>query len=480
MRVGNTPPRILWKNLNGDAMEAFRSRVAECVSTQAEAISTSDADTMWNIMACIIKDAAKDTLGVAIWTSKTHTACRKSWWPCEDVQSKVAVKQASHTQAKEKAYEELYKRLDSKDGENDIFSIVKTQDKRRRDRGPEGRKEAVDPSIQPQFECYYSRISQAKMRTSLQKMGIIKDARPNQIPMKAWRSLGDEGIFWLTSLFNKIFTSAKMHEEWRLSDVNPIFKNKDDAQVCSNYTGIKLLGHTMKLWERVIERRLRRETTVSKNQFGFMLGRSSVEAIHLIRSLMENYRERQRNLHLAFLDLEKAYDSVPRELIWKTLIEKGTPRRYIRVIMDMQMLRRPVPYLFVFILDELSRGIQEDIPWCLMFVDDIMLVSESTEGLNNILENWREALEDNGLRINREKTKYLRCDFGDVEIPHNEEVDICVGDKILQPNESFRYLGSMLHKSGRINEDVAHRIKQPGRSGGRPHESFVIEMFPLS
>lgn len=85
--------------------------------------------------------------------------------------------------------------------------------------------------------------------------------------------------------------------------------------MCSNYRGIKLLSHTMKLWERVIERRLRRETRVSENQFGFMPGRSSIEAIHLLRSLMEKYRERQRDLRMAFLDLEKAYDSVPRELI---------------------------------------------------------------------------------------------------------------------------------------------------------------------
>ncbi|GKE39342.1 retrovirus-related pol polyprotein LINE-1 [Tanacetum coccineum] len=106
-----------------------------------------------------------------------------------------------------------------------------------------------------------------------------------------------------------------MSEEWRLGEVAPIFKNKGDAQVCSNYRGIKLLGHTMKLWERVIERRLRRETSVFENQFGFMPGRSAVDAIHLIRSLMEKYRKRQRDMHMAFLDLEKAYDSVPRELI---------------------------------------------------------------------------------------------------------------------------------------------------------------------
>ncbi|GJY91546.1 retrovirus-related pol polyprotein LINE-1 [Tanacetum coccineum] len=68
----------------------------------------------------------------------------------------------------------------------------------------------------------------------------------------------------------------------------------------------------MKLWERVTERRLRQETKVSEHQFGFMPGRSSMEAIHIIRSLMEKYRERLKDLHLAFLDLEKAYDNVPR------------------------------------------------------------------------------------------------------------------------------------------------------------------------
>nr|GEW75987.1 retrovirus-related Pol polyprotein LINE-1 [Tanacetum cinerariifolium] len=168
----------------------------------------------------------------------------------------------------------------------------------------------------------------------------------------------------------------------------PIIMNwvsESDAQVCSNYRGIKLLGHTMKLWERVIEKRLQRKTLVCENHFGFMPRRSSVEAIHLIRSLMEKYMERQRDLHMAFLDLEKAYNSVSRELIWKTLVDKGTSRRYIRVIKDMYdgakaRVRTSIEstefslvdvglhqgsaissYLFALILDELSRGIQEDI-----------------------------------------------------------------------------------------------------------------------
>nr|GEW47924.1 hypothetical protein [Tanacetum cinerariifolium] len=122
--------------------------------------------------------------------------------------------------------------------------------------------------------------------------------------------------------------------------------------------------------------------------------------------------------------------------------------------------------------DELSRGIQEDILWCLIFandialilksakgLNDIALISKSAKGLNNRLENRREALKDNGLRVSREKTEYLRCDFDKVEIAHNEEVDICIKDNILQPKESFRYLGSMIHKSRRIDKDVSHGIK---------------------
>ncbi|GKC49335.1 hypothetical protein Tco_1072080, partial [Tanacetum coccineum] len=154
-------------NLNGDAAEAFRSRVSEGVSAQIEAISASDANSMWNFLASIIRDAAKDSLGEALGSSKTHTARRESWWLCEEVQSKVAEKQARFrellscqegnleerlraqeryklakreakkavAQAKEKAYEDLYKKLDSKEGANEIFRIAKARQRRRRDLG---------------------------------------------------------------------------------------------------------------------------------------------------------------------------------------------------------------------------------------------------------------------------------------------------------------------------------------------------------
>jgi hypothetical protein len=91
-------------------------------------------------------------------------------------------------------------------------------------------------------------------------------------------------------LFNHIFRSNKVSDEWR-SILVPILKNKGDIQSCTNYRGIKLMSHTMKLWERVIEHRLREMTHITMNQFGFMPSRSTMEAVFLIRQVMERYKE---------------------------------------------------------------------------------------------------------------------------------------------------------------------------------------------
>ena len=78
-----------------------------------------------------------------------------------------------------------------------------------------------------------------------------------------------------------------MPEEWRRSVHIPIYKNKRDAQCCGNYRGIKLMSHTMKVLERIIETRLRDRVEISKQQYGFMPGKGTINAMFALRMLME-------------------------------------------------------------------------------------------------------------------------------------------------------------------------------------------------
>jgi hypothetical protein len=95
------------------------------------------------------------------------------------------------------------------------------------------------------------------------------------------------------------------------------------------------MRHTIKLWERIIEHRLRGVTNVTENQFGFIPERSTMEAIFLIRQLMERCREKKKDLHMIFIDLEKTYDKVIRNVMWWALQKHKVSSKYITLIKDM-------------------------------------------------------------------------------------------------------------------------------------------------
>ncbi|KAL6547085.1 hypothetical protein OROMI_022806 [Orobanche minor] len=115
------------------------------------------------------------------------------------------------------------------------------------------------------------------------------------------------------------------------------------------------------------------------------------------------------------------------------------------------------PFLFAIVMDELTRGIQNDVPWCMMFADDIVLIDETKVGVQQKLELWRDTLEARGFRLSRSKTEYMECRFSDNS--DREAERITFDGKVVHGSTFFRYLGSIIQKDGELDGDVAHRIK---------------------
>ncbi|KAK3544577.1 hypothetical protein QTP86_017589 [Hemibagrus guttatus] len=187
----------------------------------------------------------------------------------------------------------------------------------------------------------------------------------------------------------------------------------------------------MKLWERVVEARLRKVVEICEQQYGFMPRKSTTDAIFALRILMEKYRDGQRELHCVFVDLEKAYDRVPREELWYCMRKSGVAEKYVRVVQDMYERSRTVvrcavgqteefnvevglhqgsalsPFLFAMVMDQLSEEVRQESPWTMMFADDIVICSESREQVEENLERWKFALERRGMKVSRSKTEYM-------------------------------------------------------------------------
>ena len=200
----------------------------------------------------------------------------------------------------------------------------------------------------------------------------------------------------MTGVLNEAMRKG-IPEEWRTSTITPIYKQKGDPLECNNFRGIKLLSHTLKLWERVVESRLRKMVDTSERQYGFQPGKSTIQPLFCLWMLQEKHGEFGKELHVVFVDLEKTYDRVPRELIWNSLRRKGVPEAYINIIRDMyagcktsimtsagktKEIEIEVglhqgsaisPLLFVIIIDVITEEIGEGTPWAMLFADDLVL-----------------------------------------------------------------------------------------------------------
>ncbi|KAK3529995.1 hypothetical protein QTP86_009381 [Hemibagrus guttatus] len=320
------------------------------------------------------------------------------------------------------------------------------------------------------------KIRKDEVRKALKRMKSGKAVGPDDIPVEVWKCLGEAAVEFSTSLFNRVLESERMPEEWR-SVLVPIFKNKGDVQSCSKYRGIKLMSHTVKLWERVVEARLRKVVEICEQQYGFMPRKSTTDAIFALRILMEKYRDGQRELHCVFVDLENAYDRVPREELWYCKRKSGVAEKYVRVVQDMYERSRTVvrcavgqteefnvavvlhqgsalsPFLFAIVMDQLSEEVKQESPWTMMFADDIVICSESREQVEENLERWRFALESRGMKVSRSKTEYMcvneREGSGTVRLQGEE----------MKKVQEFKYLGSTVQSNGECGKEVKKRVQ---------------------
>lgn len=112
-------------------------------------------------------------------------------------------------------------------------------------------------------------------------------------------------------------------------------KNKGDTTQRGNYRGSKLSERIMKVFERVIQQKIREMIDENAVQSVFLPVKGTADVIFIAHQVEERYLEKKKKLFFAFLDLEKAIDPVPREVVKWAMKKLGVDECLIRSVMAM-------------------------------------------------------------------------------------------------------------------------------------------------
>ncbi len=112
------------------------------------------------------------------------------------------------------------------------------------------------------------------------------------------------------------------------------------------------------------------------------------------------------------------------------------------------------PFLFIAIIDELTKHIDGEAPWAMLFADDLALTTSTKAELEMKLEEWREALENAGIRVSRPKTEWVQL------FTTGEDGAVKLGQEDLPEVKKFKYLGSTLSNDADTTTDVKIRINK--------------------
>ena len=224
-------------------------------------------------------------------------------------------------------------------------------------------------------------VTDEEVMKAKNKMKLAKAAGPSEVNMDVIIASGKFGVGVIKKLFQRVFDGEGMPEEWKTSVVVPIFKGTRDVIDCGAYRPVKLLEHAIKIAERVLENRIRGLVTMDDMQFGFMPGNGTTHALYILRRIQEELRGKEKKLCICFVNLEKAFNRISREVIEWALRNKELAEELVEAVMSLYKgLRTKVtvgseksPLIFSIEVDVVTEHAREELLNEILYADNLVL-----------------------------------------------------------------------------------------------------------
>ena len=330
-------------------------------------------------------------------------------------------------------------------------------------------------------------IQRCEVEAAMKQMKKGKAIGEDGVAVEMVEALEEWGCDVVVQLANRIYDTGQIPTPMQLSTFITIPK-KPGAIECGKHRTISVMSQLGKIVLRIILNRIRNKIRpeIAEEQYGFVKGKGTANAIFFLRMLCERAIEMQREVYLCFIDYEKEFDTVRHEELLKMLTRFGMDEKDVRLVKNLYYQQKAAVRVGDHLTDLIytKRGVRQDCGMSpdlfnlyreiimreietmegfsiggriinnVRYADDTALVADSVEKLQELVSAVRTASEEKGLRINIEKTECM------VVTKPNERPDcsIRIQQELVKQVEQFKYLGSTLTADGRCTKEINTRI----------------------
>ena len=326
-----------------------------------------------------------------------------------------------------------------------------------------------------------SEISNKEFNTVIKKLQRKKSLGPDKIPNEIFIEANLETRKTLKTMIERAHRSEVIPHEWEEGEIIRLYKGKGVKGKCSNERGIILASNVGKVYERIINERVKKKIHITKAQAGGKAGSSTADHLIVLKQAITEITKTGKTAYIIFLDVQKAYDKAWLDAIIYTLHKNGIEGKNLRMIKKLNSnltakiqtrygLTRKIKIRdsirqggvlsvieYAALIDEISKelrqvGLGMDMGDSttldsLLWMDDVCLIHHDLETLQKMLDVTNHVALKYHIQFGAAKCKVIRKGKG-------KKSNLKLNGEVLDEVPTYKYLGETINNKGNLSDHI--------------------------
>jgi hypothetical protein len=328
----------------------------------------------------------------------------------------------------------------------------------------------------PEYNHEQDEITIDEVNKVLNNLKRNKSNGPDNIPNEAIIETSEATREIIRRVLNNILQEQSIPNQWQIGTITRLYKGKGTLGKCSNERGITCASNLGKVMERIMNNRARKDVKISDAQAGGIENRSTVDHLLILKETIKVQSTKRKPVYVAYLDVTKAYDKAWSDGIMYAMHENGLTGPIWNMINKFNKglkahiktkdgLTREIEIKdsirqggvlsvlqYATVMDEIAKEIQkqnkgiqlnegENRVGCLLWMDDVVLMAESEDELQEMLDITQSVANKYHIIFGKAKSKVM------VINKKKNEQKTKLGEMDLESTEKYKYLGEIINRN---------------------------------